>query len=258
MEEGESLVGVTVVVVVLVVVVVVMVVLLSHESLAEETTTTTTLPNYQPLPPPFFLSFSFFWFVFSNLSQTNPKTYANLKLHNLPQIDPKLNANFKNCTICHRQTQKLMQILKLHNLPQINPKLNANFKNCTICHRQTQNLMQISKNYPIFHRQTQNSCKFQNCTIFHRQTQNLRNFKTHLQTRRKNCFSWNRIFFWHGRTDLADENLCSLHVSKQSPFKFTPFCKSLAEKLLGSFFFFWQLAWKQASKQACPKLYIIL
>jgi hypothetical protein len=109
MEEGESLVGVTVVVVV-----VVMVVLLSHESLAEETTTTTTtLPNYQPLPPPpfFFLS-RFFWFVFSNLSQTNPRTYANFNTTQLSRDKPK----------------KLMQISKLHNLPQINPKLNAKFQ----------------------------------------------------------------------------------------------------------------------------------
>jgi predicted PurR-regulated permease PerM len=105
MEEGESLVGVTVVVVVMVVV---MVVLLSHESLAEETTTTTTtLPNYQPLPHP-----PFFGFVFSNLSQTNPRTYANFNTTQLSRDKPK----------------KLMQISKLHNLPQINPKLNAKFQ----------------------------------------------------------------------------------------------------------------------------------
>ncbi len=154
--------------------------LLSHESLAEETTTT---PNYQPLP------LLFFGFVFSNLSQTNPKTYATQlsrdkpkklmqisKLHKIPQINPKLNANFKNCTICHRQTQQLMQILKLHNLPQINPKLNANFKNCAICHRQTQELMQILKLHNLPQINTKLNANFKNCTICHRQTQNLMQF----------------------------------------------------------------------------------
>jgi hypothetical protein len=157
MEEGESLVGVTVVVVV------VLLLLLSHESLAEETTTTTTtLPNYQPFSLLFFSFFLFFLGLCSpifhrqtqklmqistlhNFPETNP-TYANFKTsQSSTDLNPKLNANFKNCTICHRQTQKLMQIFKLHNLPQINPKLSANFKNCTICHRQTQKLMQISE-----------------------------------------------------------------------------------------------------------------
>jgi hypothetical protein len=82
-----------------------------------------------------------------------------------------------------------------------------------------------------------------------------------------------------------------LHVSKQASSKFTPFCKSLAEKLLGFFslsFFFGSLhgskqankhapnsipfckrttyrkpfdffaAWVEANKQACPKLNTIL
>jgi hypothetical protein len=102
MEEGESLVGVTVVVVVVVVVMVVMVVLLSHESLAEETTTTTTLPNYQPLLPPFF----FFLFFFGLCSP-----------------------------IFHRQTQELMQISTLHNFPETNPKNLCKFQNFTIFHR---------------------------------------------------------------------------------------------------------------------------
>jgi len=39
-----------------------------------------------------------------------------------------------------------------------------------------------------------------------------------------------------------------LHVSKQAPSKFTPLCKSLAEKLLGTFFIF-LAACMEASKQ---------
>jgi hypothetical protein len=162
MEEGESLVGVTVVVVVMVVV---MVVLLSHESLAEETTTTTTtLPNYQPLPtPPFFFPFSFFLVCvlqsftdkpknlckfqhYTTFQRQTQKTYANFKTSqsstDKPKTQCKISITAQSAT---DKPKKLVQILKLHNLPQINPKLNANFKNCTICHRQTQKLMQISK-----------------------------------------------------------------------------------------------------------------
>jgi hypothetical protein len=105
MEEGESLVGVTVVVVV---VVMVLLLLLSHESLAEETTTTTTtLPNYQPFLL-LFLSFSFF-----------------------------LVCVLQSFT---RQTQKLMQISTLHNFPQTNPTTYANFNTTQLSRDKPNNL----------------------------------------------------------------------------------------------------------------------
>jgi hypothetical protein len=64
-----------------------------------------------------------------NFPETNPTTYANFKTSQ-SSTDKTQNSMqiSKNCTICHRQTQKLMQILKLHNLPQIKPKTQCKFQ----------------------------------------------------------------------------------------------------------------------------------